>query len=125
MKYFIKLARRRKNNDSWKGLTYGAAGGAAAAIVTHPVEHSLYGQGKNVWKHLGARVFKAGLASGAGFGTYHFLNTLSKRRKSRVNKVNTQMKKFKVPKMKRPKNIKIPKYSSKNKGSGYVHYDWD
>ncbi len=75
MKYFIKEARRRRKNDGslGRGLGFGAIAGAAAVLTSHPLEHKLYGKGKNVWKHLGARLVKGTMASTASFGAYHYL----------------------------------------------------
>ena len=102
MKYFTKIAGRKRKGSSLKrevgkGFAMGAISGLAHAAVTHPIEHKLYGKttGMGYWKHLGFRGAKAALATSATLGTFHFLNTLSKRRKARSTKVNNQIKKYK------------------------------
>ena len=93
MKYFKKEATKRRKKKSWKseglkGFALGAVSGLAHAAVTHPIEHKLYGKatGMNWGKHLMFRGGKAALATSATLGTYHFLNTLSNRRKKKFNK---------------------------------------
>ena len=94
MKYFEKIAGKNWKKEGLKGFGFGAAAGLVHAAVTHPIEHKLYGKGTGMgfWKHFAFRGVKSGLATGASLGTFHFLNTVSKRRKSRSKRVNNRLK---------------------------------
>jgi hypothetical protein len=72
MKYFNKLGEDKGSNIS-EGLALGAISGLASTTATHPIEHKLYGKGKNFFGHLGARLGKGIMASAVGYGTYHYL----------------------------------------------------
>ena len=95
-----ELEKISKKKKSWMGLPLGMTAGMVSSVLTHPIEHSLYGNpkaplknpftGKVIkWKnklfvpntmkkkflsHLGFRLPKAMLASAAAFGTYHLLD---------------------------------------------------
>ena len=90
-----KLAK--KDRSGLRGLGIGLTAGAVSSLLTHPIEHVLYGNpykplkiGKKVLKwrgkkiivgpfkekffgHLALRLPKAAIAGLGGFGAYHLL----------------------------------------------------